>query len=114
MADKVRALRPLINTGGKTISLGVSIAVPEAVRAAPEIVPQFVETSDFQWRQAAPAPVFWEPKRTSCLACASAGITVSVAGTNTGPDLARSRSRPGISSTTVRQWNRQFGWLARG
>src|SRR5258708_4901720 len=39
-------LRPIINVSGTMTALGASIAVPEAIRAAAEILPEWVEIND--------------------------------------------------------------------
>ena len=41
-------LRPIINVSGTMTALGASIAAPEAVTAAAEILPEFVEINDLQ------------------------------------------------------------------
>ena len=39
-------LRPVINVSGTMTHLGASIVVPEAIRAAVELMPEFVEIND--------------------------------------------------------------------
>src|SRR5260370_26259402 len=46
-------LRPIINVSGTMTALGASTVVPEAVKAVPEILPEFVETNDLQRKASA-------------------------------------------------------------
>jgi len=87
-------LRPIINVSGTMTGLGASIAVPEAVRAAAEILPEFVEINDLH-RKASPVIARLTGGEAGFVtACASAGITLAVAATMTGADLVRIEQLP--------------------
>jgi L-seryl-tRNA(Ser) seleniumtransferase len=87
-------LRPIINVSGTMTTLGASIAVPEAVRAAAEVLPEFVEITDLH-RKASPVIARLTGSEAGFVtACASAGITLSVAATMTGADLVRIEQLP--------------------
>jgi D-glucosaminate-6-phosphate ammonia-lyase len=81
-------LRPVINVSGTMTSLGASIAVPAAVEAAAAILPQFVEIADLQRRASAVIARACGSQAGFVTASCSAGITLAVAGTMTGDDLA--------------------------
>lgn len=75
-------------------ALGASIVVPQAIHAVSEILPQFVEIHDLQ-RKASVVIARLTGAETGCVtASASAGITIAVAGTMTGADLARIEQLP--------------------
>src|SRR5712691_2931717 len=87
-------LRPLINVSGTMTALGASMAVPAAVKAAAEILPEFVEIDDLQ-RKASAAIARLTGSEAGCVtASASAGITLGVAAAMTGADLARIEQLP--------------------
>lgn len=81
-------LRPVINVSGTMTSLGASIAVPAAIEAASAILPQFVEIADLQRRASALIAQACGAQAGFVTASCSAGITLAIAGTMTGDDLA--------------------------
>ncbi|PSH58889.1 aminotransferase class V-fold PLP-dependent enzyme [Phyllobacterium sophorae] len=81
-------LRPVINVSGTMTSLGASIVVPEAVAAMSAILPQFVEINDLH-KMASPVIARLTGGEAGFVtASCSAGISLAVAATMTGNDLA--------------------------
>ncbi|MDR6100045.1 D-glucosaminate-6-phosphate ammonia-lyase [Agrobacterium larrymoorei] len=90
MSDDIRTkigLRPVINVSGTMTSLGASIVVPEAIEAMTAILPQFVEINDLQRKASAIIARLTGGEAGFVTASCSAGISLAVAGTITGPDL---------------------------
>lgn len=87
-------LRPIINVSGTMTALGASIVVPEAVRAVAEILPEFVEINDMQRKASEAIARLTGAEAGFVTACASAGITLAVAGCMTGTDLGRIEQLP--------------------
>lgn len=90
-------LRPVINVSGTMTSLGASIAVPAAVDAVAEILPRFVEIADLQRRASAVIARACGAQAGFVTASCSAGITLAIAGTMTGDDLAAVERLPDSS-----------------
>ncbi len=87
-------LRRVINASGTMTALGASAAVPEAVNAACEILPRFVEIDDLQREASRAIAVATGSEAGLITAGASAGVTLSVAGAMTGNDLDRVHRLP--------------------
>ena len=90
MSDDIRTkigLRPVINVSGTMTSLGASIVVPEAITAMAAILPQFVEINDLQRKASGIIARLTGGEAGFVTASCSAGISLAVAGTITGPDL---------------------------
>ncbi|NVD41019.1 aminotransferase class V-fold PLP-dependent enzyme [Ensifer sp. HO-A22] len=81
-------LRPVINVSGTMTGLGASIVVPEAIAAMTGILPQFVEINDLQRRISPVIARLTGAEAGFVTASCSAGISLAVAGTMTGNDLA--------------------------
>jgi D-glucosaminate-6-phosphate ammonia-lyase len=90
-------LRPIINVSGTMTALGASIVVPEAIEAVSRILPEFVEINDLQRKVSAVIARLTGAEAGYVTASASAGITLSIAGTMTGADLARIERLPDAS-----------------
>jgi L-seryl-tRNA(Ser) seleniumtransferase len=108
-------LRPIINVSGTMTALGASIAVPEAVRAAADILPEFVELTDLQRKASAAIARATGAEAGFVTACASAGITLSVAACMTGADLGRIEQLPdptGMKTEVVIQLGHMVGYGA--
>jgi D-glucosaminate-6-phosphate ammonia-lyase len=82
-------LRRIINAAGTMTALGASAAVPEAVRAAREILPVFVEIDDLQREVSRTIARATGAEAGFVTASSSAGITLAVAAAMTGSDLER-------------------------
>lgn len=80
-------LRRVINVSGTMTSLGASIAVPEAIEAASQILPHFVEIGALQKHASRVIAEVCGSEAGFVTASCSAGLTIAVAGTMTGPDL---------------------------
>jgi len=108
-------LRPIINVSGTMTALGASIVVPEAVRAVADILPEFVEITDLQRKASAAIARATGAEAGFVTACASAGITLSVAGCMTGADLGRIEQLPdptGMKTEVVIQLGHMVGYGA--
>lgn len=108
-------LRPIINVSGTMTALGASIVVPEAVRAVADILPEFVEINDLQRKASAVVARATGAEAGVVTACASAGITLSVAGCMTGADLGRIEQLPdatGMKNEVVIQLGHMVGYGA--
>jgi L-seryl-tRNA(Ser) seleniumtransferase len=82
-------LRRIINASGTMTVLGASSAVPEAVQAARELLPWFVEIDDLQ-RRASDAIAAATGAEAGCVTASSAAaITLTIAAAMTGSDLDR-------------------------
>ncbi len=81
-------LRPVINVSGTMTGLGASIVVPEAIAAMTGILPQFVEINDLQRKVSPVIARLTGAEAGFVTASCSAGISLAVAGTMTGSDLA--------------------------
>ncbi|HVL71408.1 MAG TPA: hypothetical protein VM434_05920 [Beijerinckiaceae bacterium] len=90
-------LRPIVNVSGTMTALGASIAVPEVVEAVSRILPEFVEVNDLQRLASRTIARLTGAEAGYVTACASAGMTLSIAGCMTGPDLARIEQLPDAS-----------------
>ncbi|KQR35809.1 hypothetical protein ASF91_22330 [Rhizobium sp. Leaf155] len=101
MSDDIRTkmgLRPVINVSGTMTSLGASIVVPEAIEAMAAILPQFVEINDLQRKASAVIARLTGGEAGFVTASCSAGISLAVAGTITGPDLLAIERLPETST----------------
>jgi L-seryl-tRNA(Ser) seleniumtransferase len=81
-------LRPVINVSGTMTALGASIVVPEAVEAVRCILGELVEIGDLQRKASAVIARACGAEAGTVTASASAGMTIAVAGSMTGADLA--------------------------
>lgn len=82
-------LRRIINAAGTMTVLGSSAAVPEAIASASSILPWFVEIDDLQRQASRAIAAATGAEAGMVTACASAGVTLSIAGAMTGTDLGR-------------------------
>lgn len=108
-------LRPIINVSGTMTHLGASSVVPAAVRAVAEILPEFVELNDLHRRASQTIARLTGAEAGFVTACASAGITLSVAGCMTGADLGRIEQLPdaaGMKDEVVIQAGHLVGYGA--
>jgi len=90
-------LRPVINVSGTMTHLGASIVVPEAIRAASQIMPEWVEINDLHRKASAAIARTTGAEAGFVTASAAAGITLAIAGAMTGADLARIEQLPDAS-----------------
>jgi D-glucosaminate-6-phosphate ammonia-lyase len=84
-----RGLKRIINAAGTMTVLGASRAVPEAIHAAQDILPRFVEIDDLQRQASGAIAAATGAEAGFVTASASAGITLAIAATMTGSDLDR-------------------------
>lgn len=89
-------LRPVINVSGTMTSLGASIVVPEAIAAMGSILPQFVEINDLQRKASAVIARLSGGEAGFVTASCSAGISLAVAASITGKDLAAIERLPEV------------------
>ena len=82
-------LRRVINAAGTMTAIGSSAAIPEAVRAAGEILPWFVEMDELQRMASRAIAKATLAEAGFVTASASAGITLAIAASMTGADLSR-------------------------
>jgi L-seryl-tRNA(Ser) seleniumtransferase len=82
-------LRRIINAAGTMTALGASAAVPEAIRAASDLLPVFVEIDDLQREANRAIARATGAEAGFVTACSSAGITLAIAAAMTGSDLGR-------------------------
>lgn len=87
-------LRPVINVSGTMTHLGASIVVPDAIRAASQIMPEWVEINDLHRKASAAIAKATGGEAGFVTASAASGITLAVAGAMTGADLARIEQLP--------------------
>jgi L-seryl-tRNA(Ser) seleniumtransferase len=90
-------LRRVINAAGTMTALGASAAVPEAVRAASDMLPVFVEIDDVQRQASRAISQATGGEAGFVTASSSAGITLAIAAAMTGSDLARIARLPNTS-----------------
>lgn len=81
-------LRPVINVSGTMTYLGASIVVPAAVEAIAAVLTEFVEMDAVQRRASATIARLCGAEAGFVTASCAAGLTLAVAGTMTGTDLA--------------------------
>ena len=108
-------LRPVINVSGTMTHLGASIVVPEAIRAAGEVMPEWVELNDLHRKASAAIARATGAEAGFVTASAAAGITLAVAGAMTGADLARVEQLPdatGMRDEVVIQMGHMTGYGA--
>ena len=108
-------LRPVINVSGTMTHLGASIVVPEAIRAASEVMPEWVEINDLHRKASAAIARATGAEAGFVTASAAAGITLAVAGAMTGADLARVEQLPdatGMRDEVVIQMGHMTGYGA--
>ena len=87
-------LRPIVNVSGTMTTLGASIAVTEAVAAASAVLPEFVEINELHRIASRTIARLTGAEAGFVTASCAAGITVAVAATMTGADLARIEQLP--------------------
>lgn len=121
--DDIRShlgLRPVINVSGTMTSLGASIVVPAAVEALSRILTEFVEMADLHRKASAVIAELTGAEAGFITASCSATISLAVAASMTGPDLAAierlpdtaglkdgSSSSPATWSATAHRSNRR-------
>jgi L-seryl-tRNA(Ser) seleniumtransferase len=108
-------LRPIINVSGTMTALGASIAVPEAIRAASDILPEWVEINDLQRKASQAIAAATDTEAGFVTASASSGITLAIAGTMTGSDLVKIEQLPdagGMKNEVVIQMGHMTGYGA--
>jgi D-glucosaminate-6-phosphate ammonia-lyase len=81
-------LRPVINVSGTMTSLGASIVVPEAVEAVSAVLTEFVEMGDLHRRASEVIAELTGAEAGFVTASCSAAISLAVAASMTGSDLA--------------------------
>ncbi len=81
-------LREVVNVSGTMTGLGASIAGPEVAEAMSRILPQFVEVNDLQRKASAVIARLTGAEAGFVTASCSAGISLAIAGSMTGDDLA--------------------------
>lgn len=81
-------LVPIINAAGTMTDIGASRAVPEAVSAVAEILPEFIDIADLQCRASAAIAAATGAEAGFVTSSAASGITLGIAGAMTGSDLA--------------------------
>ena len=87
-------LRPIINVSGTMTALGASIVTPDAIQAAMEILPQWVEINDLHRKASHVIAEATGAEAGFVTACASAGMSLAIAGAMTGADLAKVEQLP--------------------
>ncbi len=108
-------LRRVINVSGTMTSLGASIAVPEAIEAAVQILPQFVEIGALQKYASGVIASVCGGEAGFVTASCSAGLTISVAGMMTGADLGAVERLPdstGLKNEVVIQTGHMINYGA--
>lgn len=108
-------LRPIINVCGPMTALGASIGLSEVAKAAADILPQFVEINDLHAKASRVIADVMGAEAGFVTACASAGITLSIAGVMTGANLARVEQLPnpsGLKNEVVIQMGHMIGYGA--
>jgi L-seryl-tRNA(Ser) seleniumtransferase len=108
-------LRPIINVSGTMTALGASIVVPEAIRAASEIMPEFVEIDDLHRQASRAIAKLCKSEAGTVTASAASGITIAIAGAMTGADLARVEQLPdatGMKNEVAIQLGHMVGYGA--
>ena len=116
--DDIRSrlgLRPVINVSGTMTSLGASIVVPEAVEAVSAILSEFVELGDLHRRVGAVIAELTGAEAGFITASCSAAISLAVAASMTGPDLAAIERLPdttGLKNEVLIQSGHMVGYGA--
>jgi D-glucosaminate-6-phosphate ammonia-lyase len=87
-------LRPIINVSGTMTALGASIGLESVAQAMAETLPEFVEVDDLQRKASAVIARLTGGEAGLITASAAAGMTIAIAGTMTGADLARVEQLP--------------------
>ncbi|TBW41310.1 aminotransferase class V-fold PLP-dependent enzyme [Siculibacillus lacustris] len=87
-------LRPVINVSGTMTSLGASIVGPDAIAAMTGILPQFVEMGDLHRLASRAIAAATGAEAGFVTASCAAGITLAIAATMTGSDLAAIEQLP--------------------
>ena len=108
-------LRPIINVSGTMTALGASIVVPAAVKAASEVLPEWVEVNDLHRKASRAIARATGSEAGFVTASASAGITLALAACMTGPDLAKIEQLPdttGMKNEVVIQMGHMTGYGA--
>jgi len=108
-------LRPIINVSGTMTGLGASIAVPEAIRAAGDVLPEWVEINDLHRKASQAIARATGAEAGFVTASAAAGLTLTVAGCMTGANLARIEQLPdasGMRSRVLIQMGHMTGYGA--
>src|SRR5256885_2322639 len=90
-------LRPIINVCGTMTALGACVVVPDAIKAASDILPEWVEINDLHRKASHAIAKATGAEAGFVTASASAGITLAIAGAMTGADLARVEQLPDAS-----------------
>lgn len=97
-------LRPVINVSGTMTSLGASIVGPDAIAAMTSILPQFVEMGDLHRLASRAIATATGSEAGFVTASCAAGLTLAIAATMTGCDLAAIEQLPdttGLKSEVV-------------
>ena len=81
-------LAPILNAAGTTTALGSSRAIPEAVAAVAEILPEFVDVAALQARASAAIAAATGTEAGFVTSSAASGVALAVAAAMTGPDLS--------------------------
>jgi D-glucosaminate-6-phosphate ammonia-lyase len=89
-------LRPVINASGTMTFLGASIVVPEATQAMARMLPQFVEIADLHRQANTVIARLTGAEAGTVTASTASGITVAIAASMTGADLARIEQLPDV------------------
>lgn len=108
-------LRPVINVSGTMTHLGASIVVPEAIRAASDVLPEWVEINDLHRKASHAIAKATGAEAGFVTASAASGITLAIAGAMTGADLARIEQLPdatGMKDEVVIQMGHMTGYGA--
>ena len=108
-------LRPVINVSGTMTHLGASIVVPEAIEAARDMLPEWVEINDLHRKASQAIARATGAEAGFVTASAAAGITLGVAAAMTGADLARIEQLPdatGMRDEVVIQMGHMTGYGA--
>jgi D-glucosaminate-6-phosphate ammonia-lyase len=108
-------LRPVINVSGTMTSLGASIVVPEAVEAVSAILTEFVEMGDLHRRASQVIAELTGAEAGFVTASCSAAISLAVAASMTGPDLAAIERLPdttGLKNEVVIQCGHMISYGA--
>lgn len=108
-------LRPVINVSGTMTHLGASIVVPEAIRAASDVLPEWVEINDLHRKASHAIARATGAEAGFVTASAASGITLAIAGAMTGADLARIEQLPdatGMKDEVVIQMGHMTGYGA--
>jgi L-seryl-tRNA(Ser) seleniumtransferase len=90
-------LRPVINVSGTMTHLGASIVVDEAIEAAREIMPEWVEINDLHRKASHAIARATGAEAGFVTASAASGITLAIAGAMTGANLANIEQLPDSS-----------------